>query len=187
MKNTKGNGVRNNRKGNRSWRTLKYLQLRFLRLRGQPHEIALGVALGIFAGAMPIVPFQTAFAVFLALLFKGSKIAAALGTWISNPFNWYFLYFYTYKIGAWIIGLRTTHKVFNSILTSIHEGESAWLIFRQMMGAGSGFMTAFLLGGLVLGTIFSIPSYFISLRMIRYFRAYRAGKGKAGSCPRDDL
>jgi uncharacterized protein len=187
MKNAKGNGLRNDRKGNRIWRTLKYLQLRFIRLRGQPHEIALGVAFGVFAGAMPIVPFQTAFAVFLALLFKGSKIAAALGTWISNPLNWYFLYFYSYKIGAWIIGLRTTHYVSHSILTSIREGESAWLIFKQMVGAGGGFMAAFLLGGLILGTIFSIPSYFISLRMIRYFRAYRARKRKAGSCQADDL
>ena len=186
MKNAKGNGVPNNYKGNRIWRTLKYLHLRFIRLRGQPHEIALGVALGVFAGAMPIVPFQTAFAVFLALLFKGSKIAAALGTWISNPLNWYFLYFYSYKIGAWIIGLRLTHKGFQSVLTSIHEGESAWLIFKQIVGAGGEFMASFLLGGLVLGTVFSIPSYFISLRMIHYFRAYRARRRKAGSCPIED-
>jgi uncharacterized protein len=134
MKNTKGNGVRNNQKGNRIWRTLKYLHLRFIRLRGQPHEIALGIALGIFAGAMPIVPFQTAFAVFLALLFKGSKIAAALGTWISNPLNWYFFYFYSYKIGAWIIGLRLTHKGFHSVLTSIHEGEKRLAHFQTNGG-----------------------------------------------------
>jgi uncharacterized protein len=136
---------------------------------------------------MPIVPFQTAFAVFLALLFKGSKIAAALGTWVSNPLNWYFLYFYSYKIGAWIIGFGRTHKGFHSILTSVREGESAWLVFKQMVGAGGEIMAAFLLGGLFLGTVFSIPSYFISLRLIRYIREYRACKRKAGTCRKGDL
>jgi uncharacterized protein len=187
MKNGKGNGVRNNRKGSKIRRTLKYLHLRFIRLRGQPHELALGIALGIFAGSMPVIPFQTAFAVFLALIFKGSKIAAALGTWISNPLNWYFLYFYSYKIGAWLIGLRRTHKGFHAVLASIHEGERAWLISKQMVEAGGEFMAAFLLGGLVLGAVFSIPSYFISLRMIRGFRAYRAHKRKAGTCRTNDL
>jgi uncharacterized protein len=179
MKNTNSRGGRNNRKGSRIERSIKYVQLRFIRLRGQPHEIALGVAFGVFAGAMPIVPFQTAFAVFLALIFKGSKIAAALGTWISNPLNWYFLYFYSYKIGAWIIGLRRTHKGFHSVLTSIHDGESTWLIFKQMVDAGGDFMAAFLLGGFVLGTVFSLPSYFIALRFIRYYRGYRARKRRA--------
>ncbi|MBN2031905.1 MAG: DUF2062 domain-containing protein [Deltaproteobacteria bacterium] len=187
MKSAKGNGVRNNRKGNRIRRILKYLYLRFIRLRGQPHDIALGIAFGIFAGSIPIVPFQTALAVFLALIFKGSKITAALGTWISNPLTWYFFYFYSYKIGAWILGLRSTHKVSHAILTSIHDGESIWLIFRQAMAAGGGFMAAFLLGGLVLGAVFSIPSYFVSLRMIRYFQTYRTNAGKVGSCRTNNL
>ena len=186
MNNAKTNGVRNHRKGNKSWRALKYLRLRFIRLRGRPEDIARGAALGVFAGAMPIVPFQTAFAVFLALLFKGSKIAAALGTWVSNPLNWYFLYFYTYKIGAEILGLRARPKAFQAVLTAIHEGESAWLIFKQMAGAGGEFMAAFLLGGLVLGTVLSIPSYFISLRMILRFRAYRDRRQKRRYCPKDD-
>jgi uncharacterized protein len=187
MNNTNGKGTRNNRRGNRIWRSLKYLLLRFTRLRGQPHEIALGLALGVFAGAMPIVPFQTAFAVFLALIFKGSKIAAALGTWVSNPLNWYFLYFYSYKIGAWAVGLRRTHKGFHSIMASIHEGESAWHIFKQTVGAGGDIMAAFLLGGLVLGTVLSVPSYFISLRLIRYIREYRDRKRKAEPCLKDFL
>ena len=61
-------------------RQLKYYYIRFLRLRGEPHELALGMAIGVFSGMMPILPFQIALAVTLALLFKTSKITAALGT-----------------------------------------------------------------------------------------------------------
>ena len=86
-------------------RQIRYYYLRFIRLRGEPHELAMGMAFGIFSGMMPILPFQTALAVALALFFKGSKIAAALGTWVSNPLNWYFLYYYSYKLGALIYNL----------------------------------------------------------------------------------
>ncbi|MBW1669288.1 MAG: DUF2062 domain-containing protein, partial [Deltaproteobacteria bacterium] len=34
-------------------RQLKYLYIRFIRLRGDPRELALGTALGVFAGMMP--------------------------------------------------------------------------------------------------------------------------------------
>jgi uncharacterized protein (DUF2062 family) len=187
MKNNLRYLERNGRKGNRFRRTLKYLYLRFIRLRGHPHELALGMALGIFAGSMPILPFQTALALFLALLFKGSKLAAVLGTWISNPLNWYFLYFYSYKIGAWILGLPSTSKVFHSILFSVHQGDGARIIFEKMAGAGGDLMAAFLLGGLVLGLVFSLPSYFIFIKIFAYFREGHGHIGKKNFCPEEDL
>lgn len=55
-----------------------------------------------------------------------------------------------------------------------------------MKNTGGEFMASFLLGGLILGTVVSIPSYFISLRMILRFRAYRARRQKRKYCPEDD-
>ena len=63
-------------------RQLKYYLLRFTRLRGEPHDLALGLSFGIFSGMLPIMPFQIAFAVMLSLIFKVSKITAIIGTWI---------------------------------------------------------------------------------------------------------
>ncbi|MCJ7596028.1 MAG: DUF2062 domain-containing protein [Desulfobacterales bacterium] len=154
-------------------RELKYIYLRFLRLRGHPHDLALGMALGVFAGMMPILPFQTALALALALFFKGSKIAAALGTWVSNPFNWYFLYIYCYKIGAWILGITEKHKMFHSIMTSIHEREGAMVILEKIASAGGAMTAAFLVGGLILGIASAVPAYFIFLRFFRWVKAWR--------------
>ena len=187
MKNHNGNQLLNDRKGNKFRRTTKYLYLRFVRLRGHPHDLALGMALGVFAGSMPILPFQTALAIFLALIFKGSKIAAALGTWISNPLNWYFLYFYSYKIGSWMIGLPSTSKGFHSVMASIHRGEGAWIVFNKIVGAGGGFMAAFLLGGFVLAIVFSLPTYVVFLRIFGYLQACRDRIRRGRFCPRDDL
>jgi len=171
----------NKKKKTGARRFLRYFRLRFLRLRGSPHELALGMAFGIFTGSMPILPFQIALAVFLALIFKGSKIAAALGTWISNPLNWYFLYYYSYKIGAALLGITHTNGVFASVMESVRKAEDGWIIAGKIMQAGGHMIAAFLLGGLVLGLIIAPPSYFLFLKVFRLMEQWRLRKGKPSS------
>lgn len=154
-------------------RQVRYFYLRFIRLRGEPHELALGIAFGIFAGMMPIMPFQIALAVTLALLFKGSKITAALGTWVSNPLNWYFLYYYSYKIGASILGIPGKSKIFSSVMASIRQGEEAITIIAKIGGAGGSMAAAFVLGGFIMGFAAAVPSYFIFLRLFQFIRQWR--------------
>lgn len=154
-------------------RQIRYYCLRFTRLRGEPRDLALGIAFGIFAGMMPIMPFQTALAVALALFFRVSKITAALGTWISNPLNWYFLYYSNYKIGALILNLSQKNKDFSSIMASIGRGDEVMVIIGKLAGAGSAIIAAFLIGGILLGSVSAIPSYFIFLRLFNFIRAWR--------------
>jgi hypothetical protein len=135
------------------------------------------MAFGIFTGMMPIMPFQIALALLLALIFKGSKIAAALGTWISNPLNWYFLYFYSYKIGAAILRLPDTNGVFASVMASVRNGEDGWVIAGKMFGAGGYMIAAFLVGGLVLGLILAPLSYFFFLKLFRALEQWRLKRG----------
>ena len=66
-------------------RTLKRAYYRFLRIRGAPEQIALGMALGVFIGMTPFLGFHTVIAVMLAAVFKWSKIAAGVGVFITNP------------------------------------------------------------------------------------------------------
>jgi len=154
-------------------RQIRYYYLRFIRLRGEPHELALGMAFGVFTGMMPIMPFQIAVAVTLALLFKSSKIAAALGTWISNPLNWYFIYYYNFKLGAIILRLPEQTPIFSSVLTAIQSGEESLVIVGKILGAGGIGLAAFLIGGLVMGTVAAIPCYFIFLSIFRYLKTWR--------------
>ncbi|MBU0735782.1 MAG: DUF2062 domain-containing protein [Proteobacteria bacterium] len=157
-------------------RQLRYYYLRFIRLRGNPHELALGMTFGIFTGMMPILPFQMALSVGLAMLFKGSKITAALGTWISNPLNWYFLYYYSYKLGAFILGIKGHSAMFSSIMTAVQLGEDSMVIVEKILAAGSLTVASFLVGGLVMGTVTSIPSYFIFLHIFRRIRVWRESR-----------
>ena len=154
-------------------RQIRYYYLQFIRLRGEPRELALGIAFGIFAGLMPIMPFQMALAVALALFFKGSKITAALGTWISNPLNWYFIYYYSYKIGASLLGLSGQGKIFASVMASVRQGDEPMAIITKIVGAGSTMMASFFVGGLVLAIIVAVPSYFLFLNIFQRIRTWR--------------
>ena len=159
-------------------RQIRYYFLRLMRLKGEPHELSLGIAIGIFVGMMPIMPFQIALAVTLALFFKGSKITAVLGTWISNPLNWYFLYYFSFKIGAFILGLSEKNRIFLSLMESINYNEEILVILGKFAHAGGAIIFAFLIGGVLMGLVVAIPSYFFFIRLFRFIRNWREKRKK---------
>lgn len=66
---------------------------RFLSLSGEPRDIARAIALGIFIGVTPTIPFHTALVMVSCLLFRQNITAAVLGaTIVSNPLTIPFLY-----------------------------------------------------------------------------------------------
>jgi len=154
-------------------RQLKYYYLRLIRLKDDPRELALGMALGIFCGMLPVVPFQTVFAITLALFFKASKVTAAVGTWISNPLNWYFIYYCNYKLGSFILGLSEKNATISAIFTAIKSGQEPMVIVGKMLGSGAVIIIAFIIGGLVIGTFVAVPSYFGFVFVFRYIHAWR--------------
>lgn len=89
----------------RTRRMLKRFYVRFVRLRGTPRQISLGLSLGILIGMTPFLGAHTVIAVFLASLFKWSKITATIGVLITNPLTAPLIYPVTYKIGSLVTGL----------------------------------------------------------------------------------
>lgn len=160
-------------------RQIKYYYLRFIRLRGEPHELALGMAFGSLTGMMPIIPFQSVLAIMLAVLFKASKITAALGTWISNPLNWYFLYYYSYKLGAYILGVQRDNSTFSAIMKSIRAGEEGLVIAKKILHAGGTMAGSFLIGGLVMGIIVAPMTYYVFLFIFKRISAWRKSKKRS--------
>ncbi len=135
--------------------------------------MALGMAFGIFTGMMPIMPFQMVLSVALALVFKASKITAALGTWISNPVNWYFLYYYSYKLGSSILGMEKYGAMFNTIMEMVRSGEESMVIVQKILASGGLMAAAFLMGGLIMGILAALPSYFVFLFIFKRIREWR--------------
>lgn len=66
-------------------KNVKRLVARLKHLQGDPHRIALGMAVGVFIGVTPTFPFHTMLALAIATLMRGSPAAAAIGVWFGNP------------------------------------------------------------------------------------------------------
>lgn len=133
---------------------------RFISLKGEPAAIAGGVALGIFVGVTPTIPFHTAIIVLLGFLFRQNIAAAYLGSWfISNPVTIPLLYIAQYELGR--ILLRMPPCRFEMTDYSLANIASlGWQILLPLQT-----------GGIIMAPLFAVPAYFIARRMISAVRA----------------
>lgn len=129
---------------------------RLLELKENPVAVAKGLALGVFAGCFPLFGFQTFIGIILAALFKGSRVAAAIGTWISNPITYIPLFVLNFKVGKLLLGI-------NTISSQDVNLES----LSSLMESGYIFVATLLVGCFAVGLILSIASYFLSLYIFR--------------------
>jgi uncharacterized protein (DUF2062 family) len=126
---------------------------RIKKLQGDPGYIAMGMAIGVFVGVTPTIPFHTVIAVALAFVLKGSKPAAAIGVWFANPVTIPIFYIGSFKLGTLILNKPIPFDVkFESI--------------KELMTLGLDVTIAMVVGGAILGIIPAIASYFLTYRFM---------------------
>jgi uncharacterized protein (DUF2062 family) len=136
---------------------------RIKNLEGDPHYVAMGLAIGVFISLTPTIPFHTVLAVSLAIILRGSKAAAVLGVWFSNPITAPIFYWGSYKVGLYLLGNPAPFNVkYESILELFHLGMDVTI--------------AMIAGGVILGVLPGIASYFITRKIITTIRLRRALK-----------
>lgn len=75
-------------------------------------SVAGGLALGLFVGFMPVLG-QMFIAAALAILFRVNLPLAAMAVWITNPLTIAPIFFYAYKVGAWVLEIPVEHYAFS--------------------------------------------------------------------------
>ncbi len=142
------------------------LILRVKTLHGDPHYIAMGMGIGVFVSATPTIPFHTVIAILLAFVLKGSKPAAAIGVWFSNPITIPVLYIWSYKAGIFLWG--DSDSELQVILNFIHSMESELLfsekyhILFQFLKHEFGVACSMVAGGMIIGILPGILAYFLT-------------------------
>lgn len=134
---------------------------RFLKIRGNPREIALGFALGIFIGMTPFMGLHTAIAIFVAALVKWNKFAAAIAVWITNPVTAPVIYSVTYLVGARIVDPDQAFVMPNRF-------DLETLI--SLVKMGPDFLWILLIGGIVAGLPLAVAAYFLAFGAIVEYR-----------------
>lgn len=142
-------------------RIVRFNYLKLIRLKTSAHSIAIGSAIGIFIGFMPIIPFQSISALFLAVIFRGNKIAALALTWISNAANLIPFYYMLYMVGSFVLPVEVAFDPHH-------------LTMRELFAQGWGVFSVMCAGGVLLGIPGSVLTYFITLRAVLGYRKRKA-------------
>ena len=117
---------------------------------GSLSQRAVGFGLGIFSGCFPFFGLQTFMGIFLAKLFKGNSILAALGTWISNPFTYVPLYYFNYRVGSLLLNIDKDIVDFSHITTNQLWFQGWHLSSRLIIGSICVGLVTGIIGGLCL-------------------------------------
>ena len=147
------------------------------KLQGEPHYVAMGMAIGVFMAMTPLIPFHTVLAVAMAYIFRGSKPAAVLGVWASNPFTVIFIYLGCYKIGVLFIG--NPHQDAAGIKILVHALEQdidiyeKFVIFMNFFHTQLKLFIAMIAGGIVLGLPAGFVSYFLTKTFVKKINLQR--------------
>ena len=142
-------------------RFIKIAYSRFLKIRGEPRQIARGLALGTMVGMTPFMGLHTVIAVFLAALCKWNKLSAAVGVFITNPITAPFIYPITYLVGKTFIGA--------SSIPLIDKSLSFDTIFSLIKNSPL-ILVDLLAGGIITGLPLSIAVYFVALKTVENYR-----------------
>jgi uncharacterized protein (DUF2062 family) len=130
---------------------------RIKEIHGEPHYVALGMAIGVFVAVTPTIPFHTVIAVGLSLILRGSKMAAAIGVWFSNPITIPLFYLGSYKAGKFFFGDLTAC---NGSCESMSE----------LVQLGLQVSLASITGGIIIGLMPGVATYFITRKIVTKMR-----------------
>ena len=125
--------------------------------QGDPHFVAMGMAIGVFVAATPSMPFQTAIAVALAFILRSSKAAAAIAVWLSNPITFPVFYLASYKVGTLLFGISASYDA---------GGKPV-----DILKLGADITVAALTGGIIIGLCLAVTAYLITRKIYTKIRS----------------
>ena len=158
-------------------RAARYYYLRFLRLQGDPHSLALGVAIGLFVGITPTIPLHTALILILAWILRGNIIAALIAaTAISNPLTWLPQYYFCWRLGSWLLPGRLSWARIQELLGLLTSGTGLSQNLALLGQLGLEAVAVMLVGGTLLAIPFTCAGYLLSFKFFRALRKKRQEK-----------
>jgi uncharacterized protein (DUF2062 family) len=143
--------------------------VRLMRRSGSPEYVARGVAVGLFCAFVTPL-FQMPLALILALWVRGSRFAALLFTWVSNPLTIPLIYPFQCVVGGWLLGKPSEFHSASSALSGLVEEHSIPAFLRLE----EGMLWRFFIGGIVLGLCSALVGYPVFKGAAQRFQQRRA-------------
>jgi len=115
--------------------------------------IAKAFAIGLFCAFLPI-PGHTILVAILSMMLSANILLSILVVWVNNPITMLPIYYFTYKIGASIIGIEI-------------DSEFEFSFGYLMDNLGSATL-AMWIGGLITSIVAAILGYFSIISIYKY-------------------
>ena len=150
------------------WRWLR-LRARMTREKRPPSFVARGWAIGMFYGCTIPFGFQLILSIPTAIILKGSKVGATVGTFITNHFTIFFIYPAQCWAGNKVLELfgRDVISV-DRIVADLNRVGSLSPLSGEL---GGGVMASFFIGGALLALVCTPLTYWGVLRSVEQRRA----------------
>ncbi len=116
-------------------------------------SLAGGFAVGVFFSFTPLVSLHTVLALLVAFLFRLSKLAAAAGVWVNNPYTMPFVFYGCLRLGEWIMG------------TGFHPLACERWTLDAFLRAAMPCVAPLVLGTTIVGLVGAVAAYFIVYRI----------------------
>ncbi|MCJ8330737.1 MAG: DUF2062 domain-containing protein [Lentisphaeria bacterium] len=150
-------------------RPLRYYYLKIMRQKGSPHQVAVGVSIGVCVGL--IVPPGGQILILIAILpfIKCNKLLPIVGCTISNPITFGPLYAFYFWLGKLVTGLEASFK-------KPDVNMSTWEWLSELWQKGGDILIILLVGGLICTFVGTITCYYITKAMVTSFRGRKVNK-----------
>ncbi len=125
---------------------------------GDVRKIALGFAVGVYISFTPLLSLHTVLAIGVALLTGLNKVSAIAGAWVNNPYTIPFVYFYSYKLGAIVMGSSVPPPSFSNF-----KAQKIAIYLKAYGGP-------LFLGTTITGLLAAVISYFLMYYGVKAFR-----------------
>ncbi|HNW82667.1 MAG TPA: DUF2062 domain-containing protein [bacterium] len=155
---------------------LKEWAVKLVTQNSSPHELAFGLAAGVFVGALPIMGIQMIVVLFLLIPFKNvNRFAAASGVWYTNPVTFIPIYAFTYWVGT--LFYHSDDVLNYAAFATAFQGRDTLTGFFNLLKEKQGFFLDLFIctwiGGFIVGVILAIPTYYITKRAVEKYRNFK--------------
>ncbi|MEK6201382.1 MAG: DUF2062 domain-containing protein [Desulfobulbaceae bacterium] len=158
-------------------RSARYFYFKFIRLQGDPQSLALGAAVGVFIGIIPIMPLHTILIVVITLITRTSTITALLTSFlVSNPITYVPQYYLSTIVGNLLTPYQLTWPRIKEALELLLQHQGLYTSLMVLVDLGYEAVIVLVVGGAVLALPCAIGSYFLSLRLFLQIRRKRCRK-----------
>ncbi len=141
---------------------LRWVLLTLVRQAENPHKVALGFAIGVWVSFTPVLGTHLLLAGFACWVLRASFFSAFVGSWVGNPWTYYFMWYSGYEFGRVLFNMPRVNiesMLAGGLNLQVIEYNAEVLLHQVLLPA--------LVGGWIVGVPFSAIFYFLVRWQVR--------------------